>query len=357
MFSGSVEPFALNRARKGRGDVEIQRVAKLVGLGRSAGLDAGRQIARVVASEARLAERAQQIAQRLEAEEVEALVGDLELGLLLRFAGLPADARLLRGIVRLVDRDVVFLLHALDQLLDQFIELPSSCHLLELLAHLLVEQVAVHQRLLDGSRSSSSVCSPSGSLVPHGFLETALQQVVRERAEQVFHAHLAGRIGNVFGVANAFHKDRFQLPAFGFRLSVLNLIVISSVVPVLTRSESRTAEAGSLVKLPSLPERPLVGLERFLAHASGFFSPAVKTRSSLRPMRLWACKPSRMNSAADTCCSGVSFGANAQRAELVDQALNPFQLVQRLLGRNRIGQLNFAAQVEPLHDLLHVRCR
>ena len=86
------EPFALDRARERGGDVEIQRVAKLVGFRRAAGLDAGRQIARIMPPKTRLAERAQQVAQRLEAEKVEALVGDFELGLL-RFASLSANAR------------------------------------------------------------------------------------------------------------------------------------------------------------------------------------------------------------------------------------------------------------------------
>ena len=56
-------------------------------------------------------------------------------------------------------------------------------------------------------RRSSSVCSPSGMSYKHVVLKSALQQVVGERAEQVLHAHFAGRIGNVFAVANAFHKS------------------------------------------------------------------------------------------------------------------------------------------------------
>ena len=62
-------------------------------------------------------------------------------------------------------------------------------------------------------RRSSSVCSPSGHVVEHVVLEAALQQVVGERAEQVFHAHFAGRIGNVFAVANAFHRKQSQSSA------------------------------------------------------------------------------------------------------------------------------------------------
>src|SRR5262245_45912320 len=58
--------------------VEVQRVAELVLLRRAARLDAGGHLARVVAAEAALAERPEQIAQGAVAEEVEALVGDLE---------------------------------------------------------------------------------------------------------------------------------------------------------------------------------------------------------------------------------------------------------------------------------------
>src|SRR5437762_9784190 len=40
----------------------------------------------------------------------------------------------------------------------------------------------------------------------------------------------------------------------------------------------------------------------------GCFSPAVKTRSSLRPIRLCAYRPSSTNSAAETTTSAESFG-------------------------------------------------
>ena len=60
------------------GGVEVERVAKFVALRRAVGLDAGGPMVRVVAAEARFAERSEQIAQRFEAQEVEALVGDFE---------------------------------------------------------------------------------------------------------------------------------------------------------------------------------------------------------------------------------------------------------------------------------------
>ena len=107
-------------------------------------------------------------------------------------------------------RDVVFLLHALDQLLDQLIEVAFHLHLLQALAHFLVEQIAVEQRLLDRAPQVVQRLLALGQVVEHVVLEPALQQIVRQRAEQVLHAHLAGRVGNVFGVTDAFHKSSSQ---------------------------------------------------------------------------------------------------------------------------------------------------
>src|ERR1700757_2997272 len=56
--------------------------------------------------------------------------------------------------------------------------------------------------------------------------------------------------------------------------------------------------------------RPRNGSSRSKVRCSGFFgcfSPAVNTRSSLRPIRLWAYRPSRTNSAAETWVSMLSF--------------------------------------------------
>ncbi len=75
-----------------------------------------------MAAEAGLAQRPEQIPERLVSEKVEALVGDLKSRLLLRVADLASDAGAIRGIMGLVNADVVLLLHALDELLDQFFE-------------------------------------------------------------------------------------------------------------------------------------------------------------------------------------------------------------------------------------------
>ena len=87
--------------------------------GRAAGLDAGRQIARVVAAGAAVAGRAEQIAQRAVAEKIERLVGDLELHLA-GFALLAAahGAPRLLGLEVGRGRDVARFLHLLDDLLD-----------------------------------------------------------------------------------------------------------------------------------------------------------------------------------------------------------------------------------------------
>ncbi len=198
-----VEAFALNRIGQRRGDVEVQRVAEFVGLRCAAGLDAGGLVARVVAAEVRFTQRAQQIAQRTEAEEVESFVGDFEAGLRLRVADLAAGGRTARRIVRLIDVDVVFLLHALDELLDQIFHLLRA-HVLDLLAHLLIEHVAVEQRFGDGlAKVFQRLLRVLEVVEVHVLLlEAALQQVVGESAEQVLHAHLGGGLGNVFFVFN-----------------------------------------------------------------------------------------------------------------------------------------------------------
>ena len=70
-------------------------------LAAAAGFDARGQIARVVRPETRFAERAQQILQRLEAQEIEGLIGDFEVHLRLRSAlPVPGAVRSLAGCLR-----------------------------------------------------------------------------------------------------------------------------------------------------------------------------------------------------------------------------------------------------------------
>ena len=70
--------FAGDGGGEGGIGVEVESVAEFVTARCAAGLNAGGPVARVVAAEAGFAEGAEEIAQRFEAEEVEALVGDLE---------------------------------------------------------------------------------------------------------------------------------------------------------------------------------------------------------------------------------------------------------------------------------------
>ena len=98
----------------------------------------------------------------------------------------------------LVDADVILLLHALNQLLDEFIQRAFHLHLLELLTHLFIQQIAVEQRLLNRAAQIVECLLAIPEIVVQVILESALQQVIGERAEQVFHAHFAGGVGNVF---------------------------------------------------------------------------------------------------------------------------------------------------------------
>ena len=73
-----LEAFAAKRGESVPLMSRFMRVAELVGLGLARGLHAGGQVARVVAAEGGLAQRAQQVAQGAEAQEVDALLGELE---------------------------------------------------------------------------------------------------------------------------------------------------------------------------------------------------------------------------------------------------------------------------------------
>ena len=76
----------------------------------------------------------------------------------------------------------------------------------------------VEERLFDGLAQVVQRLLAVAEVIVEIILEAALQQVVGERAEQVFHAHFARGIGNVFAVADAFHKSSFQLSAVCFQL-------------------------------------------------------------------------------------------------------------------------------------------
>src|SRR5437660_791873 len=72
--------------------VEVERVAELVGLAHRFGLDPRREVLRLVRAEAGLADRAEQVLEGAVAEEVDALLGEVELHLLSRLLGPAAGS-------------------------------------------------------------------------------------------------------------------------------------------------------------------------------------------------------------------------------------------------------------------------
>ena len=122
---GELARFALDGVQQRAGRIEVQGVAELVRLRRAGGFHAGRVLAGVVAAVAALAERTEQIAQRAVAEKVERLVGDLEgdRRLIRPVAGAAALAPLALAVQIGRCGDVAFVGHALDDLLDQILEL------------------------------------------------------------------------------------------------------------------------------------------------------------------------------------------------------------------------------------------
>src|SRR5581483_393160 len=72
----------------------------------------------------------------------------------------------------------------------------------------LIEQVAVKQRLLDRLAELVERLLRIAHLVETiCALEAAVEQIIGKRAEQVLHAHLARRVGNIFGVGDALHRS------------------------------------------------------------------------------------------------------------------------------------------------------
>ena len=128
----AVDVQPLHGVEDGAARVDVERVAELVGLGRGNRLDAGAQVPRVVQPRAAAAHRAEQIAQRAVAQEVQRLVGDLEL----HAAGVLADAAagarapLALGLEVRRAGDEAALHHAVDDLLDEVLELLAHAFLI-----------------------------------------------------------------------------------------------------------------------------------------------------------------------------------------------------------------------------------
>ena len=182
------DAFARDRRAERRGGIQVQRVAELVRLRSAAGFDAGGPMARVVAAKARFAQRAEQIAQRLEAQKVQALVGHFEARLTFGHAGLAARPICVIWILRVrCGGDVVLLLHALDELVDQLVELAFCGHLVDAAAasrHRKNRPLPEPAR--SASRRSSSVCSHRALRSAIRIVKAGVEQIVRQRLQQVF---------------------------------------------------------------------------------------------------------------------------------------------------------------------------
>ena len=104
-----------------------------------------------MAAKAGFTERSEKIAQSFVPKEIQTLIGDFKSRLLLCLADLASDAGSLGRIVRLVNADVIFLLHALDEFVDQIVERTFGLHLLKLLAQLVIQHLTFEQGAFDGA--------------------------------------------------------------------------------------------------------------------------------------------------------------------------------------------------------------
>src|SRR5579885_265966 len=126
------QALALDGREQSRVHVEVDRVAELVRLRRLRGLDARREVRRVVATDGAFAEAAKQIAKRLVSEEVQALLRHLELHVARRrlpdlaLTGLALPATLVRFGLLLAQLQVAFLDQPLDQLIQQLFQLRAA---------------------------------------------------------------------------------------------------------------------------------------------------------------------------------------------------------------------------------------
>ena len=76
--------------------------------------------------------------------------------------------------MRLIDGDIILLLHALDQLLDQLLKLALHLHLLHAIAHLFVKHLAIEQCLLQRALQFVKRLLALRQFVPEIIVETAL---------------------------------------------------------------------------------------------------------------------------------------------------------------------------------------
>src|SRR5256712_634100 len=223
------QALALQRVRERGVHVEVERVTVLVGLADRLGLDAGGEVLGLVRPEARLADAAQQVLQGAVAEEIDALLGEVELHLLRRFIGHPArtEHRLLAGghLGRLGHVQVALV----DQLLDDLVEQPPQLALevgvagrvagrfaAQQLEHFGRQLARVHERLED--RLPQGVERAVGvflaELAPERMRvrasgEARLKEEIGELIEQGLEVHRIGQLGEEAAVRRVFHRSPY----------------------------------------------------------------------------------------------------------------------------------------------------
>ncbi len=220
------EAFALQRVRQRRVDVEIERVAVLVALARRLGLDAGRQMLRVVRAEARFPDAAQQVLERAITEKIDAFVGEIELHLLCRLFRHAAGAehRLLRTghLRRLLQVEVPLVDQLLDDLVEQigelFLELGILAGVAGRVAAQHVEHVGrelpgIHEGLEDGlaQRVERAVGIFLAEFAPEGMRvgaagEPRLQQEIGELIEQRLEVERLEQAGDIAAIRRGSHR-------------------------------------------------------------------------------------------------------------------------------------------------------
>jgi hypothetical protein len=198
-FHGGADAFAGEDGGERGGDVEIEGVAELVEFGGAVGLDAGSLVAGVVAADVGAAERAEQLAQGLVAEEVHGLVGDFEAGV-----GLGAVTLLTLLRVGLLGVDEVLFLELLDDLVDEFVDL-LGVERVEFFLGLFVEELAGFEGLADGLAEVVEGLVAELLEVGVGVLEARVEQEVGERLHEILEAEGGGEVAGELGVADALH--------------------------------------------------------------------------------------------------------------------------------------------------------
>src|SRR5215471_2910672 len=106
--------------------------------------------------------------------------------------------------------------------------------------------------------------------------------------------------------------------------------------------QARGSKLAASVKLPSLPERPLVRIERLFAHR-------LRLLVSGLEHALFAAADALVGVQAfedELCGRNLLFGAlfrrYSKRAEFLDQSLNSAKVLECFSGRDRVGKLNLA---------------